>query len=255
MDDNKPGEEEIVFSDQQRIIVLIVMEMTLGVIGIFINLMVVSTVRNEDSLQEDTNHLLLANICFSNLVVSFLVKPISAIYVSYALSTGEWKVGLAFCSLYTLAFRTTWLVFPFTMVALCWNSLTTLCCLTQPRGSVVTQDGAGAIINIHSDQQTVQSFQSDKEFQRTKRSLAFPTIRQKSIIGCVWAFATLYGLAACFPEKVKIEFLQIFLLYSRFPKEIFISKNFAERTENNPNIVNIILFSRYLEEMMSPGKL
>ena len=215
MDDNKPGEEEIVFSDQQRIIVLIVMEMTLGVIGIFINLMVVSTVRNEDSLQEDTNHLLLANICFSNLVVSFLVKPISAIYVSYALSTGEWKVGLAFCSLYTLAFRTTWLVFPFTMVALCWNCLTNICCLPPPRsGSLTTQDGAGAIINIHSDQQTAaaQSFQSDKEFQRTKRSLAFPTIRQKSIIGCVWAFATLYGLAACFPEKVKIEFLQIFLL-------------------------------------------
>ena len=207
MDENKPGEEDVVISDQQRIIMLIVMEMTLGVIGIFINLMVVSTVRSEDSLQEDTNNLLLANICFSNLVVSFLVKPISAIYVSYALSTGEWKVGLAFCSLYTLAFRTTWLVFPFTMVALCWNCLTNICCLPQPRsGSLTTQEGAGAgaIINIHSDQQTVQSFQLDKEFQRTKRSLAFPTIRQKSIIGCVWAFATLYGLAACFPEKVKI---------------------------------------------------
>ena len=213
MDENEPVEEEVVISDQQRIILLIVMEMALGVIGIFINLMVVSTVRSEDSLQEDTNNLLLANICFSNLVVSFLVKPISAIYVSYALSTGEWKVGLAFCSLYTLAFRTTWLVFPFTMVALCWNCLTNLCCLPPARsGSLTTQEGAGAIINIHSDQQTVQPSQSDKEFQRTKRSLAFPTIRQKSIIGCVWAFATLYGLAACFPEKVKIEFLQIFLL-------------------------------------------
>ena len=213
MDENKPGEEDVVFREQQRIIMLIIMEMTLGVIGIFINLMVVSTVRSEDSLQEDTNNLLLANICFSNLVVSFLVKPISAIYVSYALSTGEWKVGLAFCSLYTLAFRTTWLVFPFTMVALCWNCLTNICCWTQPRdGSATIQDGAGAIINIHSDQQTVQSFQSDKDIQRTKRSLAFPTIRQKSIIGCVWAFATLYGLAACFPEKVKIEFRQIFLL-------------------------------------------
>ena len=213
MDENKPGEEDVVFREQQRIIMLIIMEMTLGVIGIFINLMVVSTVRSEDSLQEDTNNLLLANICFSNLVVSFLVKPISAIYVSYALSTGEWKVGLAFCSLYTLAFRTTWLVFPFTMVALCWNCLTNICCRTQPTdGSATTHDGAGAIINIHSDQQTVQSFQSDKDIQRTKRSLAFPTIRQKSIIGCVWAFATLYGLAACFPEKVKIEFLQIFLL-------------------------------------------
>ena len=47
-----------------------------------------SLARSEDSLQETTKNLLLANICFSNLVVSFLVKPISAIYVSYALSTG-----------------------------------------------------------------------------------------------------------------------------------------------------------------------
>ena len=192
-------EEEGSFSQHQRIIILIIMEMTLGVIGIFFNLMVVSTVRNEDSLQEETKNLLLGNICFSNLVVSFLVKPISAIYVSYALSTGEWKVGLAFCSLYTLAFRTTWLVFPFTMVALCWNSVTSLCC----SNSVATQEGS--VMNINADN---QSFEADREFQRAKKALAFPTIRQKSIIGCVWAFATLYGLAACFPEKVKLNFIR-----------------------------------------------
>jgi hypothetical protein len=34
----------------------------------------------------------LANIAFANLLVSFLVKPISAIYLSYALSTGRWQV-------------------------------------------------------------------------------------------------------------------------------------------------------------------
>lgn len=78
--------------------------------------------------KESTTNLLLANICFSNLLIAFLVKvvhhvllsffgqfylrwvlllllvfnanlvitnlfqPISAIYVSYALSTGEWQV-------------------------------------------------------------------------------------------------------------------------------------------------------------------
>ena len=127
--------------------------MTLGVIGIFINLMIVSAIRSQDSLQEKTSNLLVANLCFSNLIVSFLVKPISAVYVAYALTTGDEDIGLAFCSLYTLAFRTTWLVFPFTMVALCWNCLTNICCRTQPTdGSATTQDGAGAIINIHSDQ-------------------------------------------------------------------------------------------------------
>ena len=195
------SEEGGPFSQEQRIIILIVMEMTLGVIGIFFNLMVVSTVRSEDSLQEETKNLLLGNICFSNLVVSFLVKPISAIYVSYALSTGEWKVGLAFCSLYTLAFRTTWLVFPFTMVALCWYSVTSICCVPS-EDSAATHEGS--IIRINADNQSIEA---DREIQKVKKAMAFPTIRQKSIIGCVWAFATLYGLAACFPEKVKLNFL------------------------------------------------
>lgn len=39
-----------------------------------------------------------------------LIPPsqISAIYVGYAISTGEWHVGLAFCTLYTFTYRTTW---------------------------------------------------------------------------------------------------------------------------------------------------
>ena len=69
--------------------------------------MVVSAVRDCDKLQENTFYLLLANICFSNLLISFLVKPISAVYVAYSLTTGQREVGLAFCSLYTLTFRPT----------------------------------------------------------------------------------------------------------------------------------------------------
>ena len=79
-------------NNEEEVITLVVIEMTLAVVGIFVNLMIVSSVRGQDSLQQSTANLLLANICFSNLLVSFLVKPISAIYVSYALSTGK---GLA----------------------------------------------------------------------------------------------------------------------------------------------------------------
>ena len=175
--------------------------MTLGVIGIFVNLMVVSAIRSQDSLHEDTSNLLLANLCFSNLIVSFLVKPISAVYVAYALTTGENDVGLAFCSLYTLAARTTWLVFPFTMVALCWNCLTNicLCCSQQPHGSLTEHE-------IENDPGEVDCGRDTeiKEFEEMKRAMAFPTIKQKSILGCIWFFASLYGFAACFPEKVNV---------------------------------------------------
>ena len=177
------------------------MEMTIGVVGIFLNLMVVSSVRSEDSLQESTRNLLLANICFSNLVVSFLVKPISAIYVSYALSTGEWSVGLAFCSLYTLSYRTTWLVYPFTILALCWHAVTSLfvCCRAQHGNSTTTintRQGSSVRLELQD------SIEEDVEFAKVKRARAFPTIRQKSILFCIWIFSTLYGLAACFPDKL-----------------------------------------------------
>ena len=97
--------------------------MTLAFVGIFCNLMVVSTIRDHDDLQESTSNLLLANIAISNLIISFLVKPISAVYVAYSMTTGQGRVGLAFCTLYTMAYRTTWIVFPFTILALCWNFL------------------------------------------------------------------------------------------------------------------------------------
>ena len=43
------------------------------------------------------------------------------------------KVGLVFCSLYTLTYRTTWIVFPFSILALCWTYISDIfsCCNTR----------------------------------------------------------------------------------------------------------------------------
>ena len=202
--------------------------------------MVVSAVRDCDKLQENTFYLLLANICFSNLLISFLVKPISAVYVAYSLTTGQREVGLAFCSLYTLTFRptelsilndgckikallrgfqeifrnlfnnngknyslftktvwgiqrtgrTTWLVLPLSLVSLCWLS-----CLPQQE----------------VEHEASQLEPETEEFEEMKRAMAFPTIKQKSILGCIWFFASLYGLSACFPEKVMWWWCDVFI--------------------------------------------
>ena len=156
-------------------------------------------------------NLLLANICLSNLIIAFLVKPISAVYLSYSLTTGEGSVGLAFCSLYTLSSRTTWLVLPLTTVALCWTALAHRfpCCRLQQGHNTNTNNtnSNSAVAAPSSKQVRVElgsSFEEtdSSEAARAKRAMAFPTIRQKSILSCIWAFASLYGLAACFPEKV-----------------------------------------------------
>ena len=89
-------------------VILVLMEMGLSFSGIVCNLLIVTTLRQEETLRGSTLNFLLLNLCFSNLLISFLVKPISAIYVGYAISTGEWQIGLAFCTLYTFTYRTTW---------------------------------------------------------------------------------------------------------------------------------------------------
>ena len=67
--------------------------MGLSFFGIVSNLLIVTTLRNEETLRASTLNFLLFNLCFSNLVISFLVKPISAIYIGYAVSTGEAQVS------------------------------------------------------------------------------------------------------------------------------------------------------------------
>ena len=77
-------------------VILVLLEMGLSFFGIVSNLLIVSTLRNpkqEERLNGSTINYLLFNLCFSNLVISFLVKPISAIYVGYAVTTGEAQVS------------------------------------------------------------------------------------------------------------------------------------------------------------------
>ncbi len=38
----------------------------------------------------------------------------------YAMSANEWRVGLAFCTLYTFTYRTTWCVLPLSLAAASW---------------------------------------------------------------------------------------------------------------------------------------
>ena len=79
-----------------EVVVLVVLEMCMSFVGIVCNLLIVATVRHEknETLRATTLNFLLFNLCFSNLLIAFFVKPISAIYIGYAISTNEWQVSL-----------------------------------------------------------------------------------------------------------------------------------------------------------------
>ncbi len=104
---------------------MVVMEMTLAFFGIVFNLVVLISVREKESLLNSTLNVILANLCFANLVSAVFVKSIAVVYNGYAVAMSLWKVELAFCTVHTVTFRATWAVFPYSIVVLCWLGLAT----------------------------------------------------------------------------------------------------------------------------------
>ena len=75
-----------------EVAILVVLEMCMSLLGIVCNLLIVATVRQDETLRATTLNFLLFNLCFTNLLIAFFVKPISAIYTGYAMSTDQWQV-------------------------------------------------------------------------------------------------------------------------------------------------------------------
>ena len=84
---------------------MVVMEMTLAFFGVVFNLMVLISIREKESLLNSTINVILANLCFANLIAAVFVKSIAIIYNGYAVAASIWEVELAFCTIHTVSFR------------------------------------------------------------------------------------------------------------------------------------------------------
>ncbi|CAB4064122.1 HRH2 [Lepeophtheirus salmonis] len=196
-------------------VTIVMLEMGLSFFGIVFNLLVVTTLRQEESIRGSTNNFLLFNLCFSNLVIAFLVKPMSAIYIGYAISSGSWEVGLTFCNLYTIVYNATWCVFPFTLVSMCWIKLLSQCrctycgilCCTQSQseneGSKIFEEEIPYI----SSSLTSNMVESGESLRGGGRSSSRtledgPTVKQKTIISGIWILSFLFGFIFVFQDKI-----------------------------------------------------
>ena len=50
-------------------------------------------------------NVILANLCFANLIAAVFVKSIAVTYNGYAVAASLWEVELAFCTIHTISFR------------------------------------------------------------------------------------------------------------------------------------------------------
>ena len=98
--------------------------MFLALISIVANLMVITSIREKESLTNKTFNLVLVNICCSNLLSAVLVKSITIVHHAYAVTANVTQTDVAFCLLYKFSSRLAWAVLPWTVVVLTWLTLT-----------------------------------------------------------------------------------------------------------------------------------
>jgi hypothetical protein len=84
---------------------LVFMEMSLALVGIVLNLTVLISIREKETLINNTVNVILANLCAANLISAVFVKSIAVIYHGYAVARSRWEVELAFCAIHTITSR------------------------------------------------------------------------------------------------------------------------------------------------------
>ena len=85
--------------------VVVVFDMSLSLISVVANLIVITAIKENESLLGNTFNVLLANLCFSNLVAAVFVKAFAIVYNGYAVAAGTTIHGIAFCTMYTASYR------------------------------------------------------------------------------------------------------------------------------------------------------
>ena len=103
---------------------IVVTDMILSVVSIFLNLMVMMAIKEEEELSSRRFSLVLTNLCSSNVLNSSLVKSLAIVHNSYMVAAGVTRSEVPLCLVYVLSWRVTWATLPWTIVLGCW--LTTL---------------------------------------------------------------------------------------------------------------------------------
>ena len=62
--------------------------------GIILNLTVVISIREKESLMNNTVNVVLGNLCFANLIEAVFVKTIAVVYHGYAVARSRYNQGL-----------------------------------------------------------------------------------------------------------------------------------------------------------------
>ena len=106
---------------EREIYTLVFSLMGLGLLGVILNNVVYISLKDTPNMVASTPHILLGNLSLCNILMSAVVLPFSAIYVSYAHAKSSPTVDIVFCDSFTLVSQTTSAVLPLTLFCLAWH--------------------------------------------------------------------------------------------------------------------------------------
>ena len=99
---------------------VVVLDMSLAILSVVFNLMVITSIKENEDRLGVTFNLVLISLCSSNLLSAVMVKSISIVHNAYAVAANSTHSDIAFCILYSFGYRLTWAVLPWSVVALSW---------------------------------------------------------------------------------------------------------------------------------------
>ena len=109
-----------------------VTDMIVAIVSIFLNLMVMMAIKDEEELAKTQQSggggsrklsVVLTNLCTSNIAAAALVKSIAIVQNSYMVASSRSSSEVPFCLLYTVSWRATSATLPWSIVLGCWLTL------------------------------------------------------------------------------------------------------------------------------------
>ena len=208
--------------DELGTIIVVLSQMLLLLLGTLFNSILLVALRDLPDIFSSTYHVLLANICFANLISCSVLKPITTVFTGYAYAKGEEAIAFSFCQLYTFMYGTIKPILPWSLFALSWQQFLqerkekTLNRDSESSGRLLSKKGLKNLMHFQekkkSASESLIEVSISSKSSKTSRVRSGISPSQMMILVIIWIGALMMGLETYESQIVKgIERREVFV--------------------------------------------
>ena len=98
-------------------------DFSLAILSLVLNVIILATIKNSNSLCSDVHFVMYACIAASNVIITSFVKLLSTVLCGHAVAKNKVSVPFQFCGIYNIFSRLTWFIFPYSILIVSWLDL------------------------------------------------------------------------------------------------------------------------------------